>query len=214
MPRHVNQPDTWRQVLMVAIPKQVAADDLDEHRYLSFSNLHSALRTESVRARQVFVNMIDVPPHVNDMRLGFVVAVVAPMPPRFRNIPDETVKALAFCLVLLTACGGVAKSARCCPPRPSRRFAKRAMEQWVLLSQGTIAFLPPHVAEDCTNCLSFMCSCLLTWSSSRCFPSSWPDTATFRSCLCCHRDSLTRWRLALAREAARVASSLSSLLFF
>ena len=29
---------------------------------------------------------------------------------------------------LLTACGGVAKSARCCPPRPSRRFAQRAME--------------------------------------------------------------------------------------
>ena len=42
--------------------------------------------------------------------------------------------------LLLTACGGMAKSARCCPPRPSRRFANRAMEQWVLHSQGTIAF--------------------------------------------------------------------------
>ena len=40
----------------------------------------------------------------------------------------------------LTACCGMAKSARCCPPRPSRRFAKRAMEQWVLHTQGTIAF--------------------------------------------------------------------------
>ena len=35
MPRHVNQLDTWRQVLMVAIPKQAGADDFDEHRYLS-----------------------------------------------------------------------------------------------------------------------------------------------------------------------------------
>ena len=41
---------------------------------------------------------------------------------------------------LLTACGGMAKSARCCSPRPSRRFAKRVMEQWTLHSQGTIAF--------------------------------------------------------------------------
>ena len=30
----------------------------------------------------------------------------------------------------------------------------------------------------------------------------------------CHRDSLTRWRLALAYEAARVVSSASSQLFF
>ena len=30
----------------------------------------------------------------------------------------------------------------------------------------------------------------------------------------CHRDSLTRWRLALAQEVARVVSSASSRLFF
>ena len=35
MPRHVNQPDTWRQGPMVAISKQAGADDFDEHRYLS-----------------------------------------------------------------------------------------------------------------------------------------------------------------------------------
>ena len=36
MPRHMHQPDIWRQVLMVAIPKQAGrADDFDEHRYLS-----------------------------------------------------------------------------------------------------------------------------------------------------------------------------------
>ena len=43
--------------------------------------------------------------------------------------------------------------------------------------------VPPHVAEDCTNCFSFMCSCLPTRWSSPCFPSSWPGTASFRSCL-------------------------------
>ena len=32
MPRHVNQPDKWRQV---PIQKQAGADDFDEHRYLS-----------------------------------------------------------------------------------------------------------------------------------------------------------------------------------
>ena len=36
MARHVDQLDTWRQVLMVAIPKQAGgADDFEEHRYLS-----------------------------------------------------------------------------------------------------------------------------------------------------------------------------------
>ena len=32
---HVNQPDTWGQVLMVAIPKQAGAGDFDGHGYLS-----------------------------------------------------------------------------------------------------------------------------------------------------------------------------------
>ena len=35
MPDQVQQPITWRQVLMVALPKQTGADSLDEHRYLS-----------------------------------------------------------------------------------------------------------------------------------------------------------------------------------
>ena len=54
------------------------------------------IKNESVRARRVFVYMIDVPPQVKDIRLGFEDAGVAPMPPRFRNILDETVKALAL----------------------------------------------------------------------------------------------------------------------
>ena len=39
-----------------------------------------------------------------------------------------------------TACGRVARSARRCSPTPSRRYAKRVMEQWALHSQCTIAF--------------------------------------------------------------------------
>ena len=41
----------------------------------------------------------------------------------------------------LTACGGVSKFARCCLPRPSRRFAKRTNEPWALNLQDTIAFV-------------------------------------------------------------------------
>ena len=44
---------------------------------------------------------------------------------------------------LLTACGRMAKSAKRCSPRPSRGFAKRAMEQRAQNS------LPLHVADDC-----------------------------------------------------------------
>ena len=43
---------------------------------------------------------------------------------------------------LPTACGKVAKPGRCCPPRPSRRFATRTMEQCTLHFQGTLAFCP------------------------------------------------------------------------
>ena len=56
-----------------------------------------------MRARRVFVYIIDVPPQVNVVRLGFEDAGMAPFPPRFfRNFLDETVKALAFCLVINT----------------------------------------------------------------------------------------------------------------
>ena len=52
---------------------------------------------------QVLVNMIDVLQHVDDILLGLEDAVEAPLPPRFsRNIPDMTVKALAFCLAITT----------------------------------------------------------------------------------------------------------------
>ena len=62
---------------------------------------------------------------------------------------------------LLTACGGMAKSARCCPPSPSRRFAKRMMEQWALHSQGTIAFCP-HTLRKTVLSSSFFLLVLLS----------------------------------------------------
>ena len=47
------------------------------------------------------------------------------------------------------------------------------------------------------------------------FPVFWAWHCVFHAPVCCyHRYSLTRWRLALAQEAARGASSSSSLLFF
>ena len=41
---------------------------------------------------------------------------------------------------LQKACGRMAKSAKCCSPRPPRRFAKCTIGQWTLNSHGTIAF--------------------------------------------------------------------------
>ena len=91
---------------------------------------------------------------------------------------------------LLTACGRMAKS------RPSRRFAERAMEQWVLHFQGTIAFCLHTLRK--TVLFFFLLFVLLVCPCGRLLdvfrllglrlrPSS-------PRC-CCHRDSLTRWHL-------------------
>ena len=61
----------------------------------------------------------------------------------------------------------VAKSARCCPPGPSRCFATWLMVSWAFFS------LLCH----------FSAFVLLSRVSARCFQSSRPDTASFRSCL-------------------------------
>ena len=65
--------------------------------------------------------------------------------------------------------------------------------------------LPPHGVEDCSVfSSSFLCAWLHSGPSPRSFPSSWPGTAPFRSCLFdATGKPLTRWRLALAKEAAR-----------
>ena len=116
----------------------------------------------------------------------------------------------------LTACGGMAKSARCCSPRPSRRFAKRAMEQWrsslsrhhCLLASTRCGRLSVLLYSPSWSCFALARSLL---DVSRLLGLTLRPSAP---CLRCHRDSLTRWRLALAHEAARVASSSSSHLFF
>ena len=56
----------------------------------------------------------------------------------------------------LTACGRMVKSARRCPPWPSRRFAKRTMEQWALHSQGTIAFCPHRLQKTVLSSSFFL----------------------------------------------------------
>ena len=79
----------------------------------------------------------------------------------------------------------MAKSARWCPPELSRCCATHS---------GFFEGL-----------LFFSC-CLAHASSARCLVSSRPDTASIRSCLLCHRDSLTRGRLAFAQESVRLSS--------
>ena len=100
---------------------------------------------------------------------------------------------------LLTACGRVAKSARCCPSRPSRRFAKRAMESWVLHSQGTIAFCL-HTLR--TTVQTVFPSCAPVCPRGSLLDGSRLLGLTLRHSApvcCCHQDSLTRWRLAFAQ---------------
>ena len=75
--------------------------------------------------------------------------------------------------------GRVAKSARRSTPRPSRRFAKRTIEQYVFTFLGTIA-LCLHTSWKTVPSL---CPQLPSRLSSRCFQSHWPGTAPFRSCL-------------------------------
>ena len=77
-----------------------------------------------------------------------------------------------------------------CTPRPSRRFAMRTMEQGVLTLLGTIAFLPPHAAEDCTVFAFFNCAhgclrdCLLDVSRPLGLTLR-PSAPVFR----CHRET-------------------------
>ena len=89
-----------------------------------------------------------------------------------------------------------------------RRFAKRAMEQWALNSQGTIAFCLRTMRKTALFFLHVLL--FATWyilDVSRLLGLTLRPSAPV---CCCHQDSLTRWRLALAQEAARDASSSSS----
>ena len=68
---------------------------------------------------------------------------------------------------LLPACGRVARSARRCTPRPSRRFAMRTIEQCALTILGTIVYI------------LFLCASLHPRLCPRSFPSFWIGTAPF-----------------------------------
>ena len=99
----------------------------------------------------------------------------------------------------LTACGKVATSARCCPPGPSRCFATWMMVSWALFILLLCHFCAPFCSRNCLLDVSRLLGLTLRHSA----------------CVCsCHRDSSTRWRLALAQEAACVVSSMFSRLFF
>ena len=116
---------------------------------------------------------------------------------------------------LTTVSGKVSsKSARCWSPKPSRRPANRTMEQWALLNSehttasdsarcGGLHFFFLHVLLFCPRCRLLDVSRLLGLALLPSAPVG-----------CCHRDSMTRWRLTFSKEAARVASSSSSRLFF
>ena len=159
-------------------------------------------------------------------------AGVAPLPTRFRNILDETVKALAFCQVLntfsavttdaccrfrqarttiTTAGGKVAKSARCCPSGPSRCFATCMMVQWAPHSQCTLAFCLRTCGRTFYRpSLSSSCSRVCLLHDSRLLGLILRPSAPV---FCCHRVSWTRGRLAFAQEAVRCPPSLSVSLF-
>ena len=114
----------------------------------------------------------------------------------------------------LPACGNVARSARRSIPGPSRRFCQACDRAMCSDLHRHHCLLLPLVAEDCTFFLLLVCSWLPSRLSSRYFPSSWPGTAPFRSCLWATRKPLTRWRLAPAQEAARGTSPSSSLQYY
>ena len=89
------------------------------------------------------------------------------------------------------ACGRLARSARHCTPRPSRRVAKRTMEQCALTFLGTIAFYL-HTLWRIE---------LFLLPSSRFFPSSWADTASMTctsGIACTFHCSCTDWKPVMA----------------
>ena len=101
---------------------------------------------------------------------------------------------------LTTADGKVAESARCCPPRTYFTLFCHVFDgiKGVLFSLF-VTFVLLSCSRVCLLDVSRLPGLTLRHSAPVCS---------------CHRDSLTRWRLALAQEAVRVVSSASSQLLF
>ena len=149
--------------------------------------------------------MIDVPPQVNDIRLGFEDAGVALMPPRFRNIPDETVKALASCLVITTF-SAVTTDASWLVPSSTNALTNsmwQSSEICEVLSTGAFTLFCHDVhgfTEDFLSFVTFVfvsCSRVCLLVVSRLLGLTLRPSAPV---CCCHRASLTRWRLAFQQE--------------
>ena len=162
---------------------------------------------------------------------------MAPLPTRFCNILDETVKALAFCLVLNTF-SAVTTDASLSVPSSTNDLNNSmwqsgeicqvlftgAFTLFCLIYDGTMGYSLSVRTCLCLrtvrkNVLSsfFVFLVLLSYSRDCLLDVSRLLSLTLRHSApvcCCHRDSLTRWRLASAQEAVRVASSSSSHLFF
>ena len=118
----------------------------------------------------------------------WIFAGTAPLPTCFCNVLDEAVKAIAFCLVLA----------------PARLWRQKHIVGFVLHERPSLQQLAkwrnlpgvfhhslhvvlPRVWWSHGRCIlplyHFRAFVLLTRLSARCFPSSRPDTASFRSCL-------------------------------
>ena len=94
----------------------------------------------------------------------------------------------------------MARSARRCTTRPSRRFAKACNGAICSGLPRHHCLQPPHVVEDSTVFYFSRAHGLLLDF----FPSLWPGTASFKLLsFDATGKSLPPWRLALAQEAAR-----------
>ena len=113
----------------------------------------------------------------------------SPFSPRVHNLSIETTNACCRFRQaragFTTADGKLAESVRCCPLEPSRCFAMMSMVSRKVCSPFSCCLAHAFVLLDVSRLLGL-------------------TLRHFASVCCCHRDSLTRWRLALAQEAVRV----------
>ena len=149
----------------------------------------------------------------NSLNLGFKSAGVAPLPPCFRKLLDETVKTFAVfpsCWHLLDCDDNcmlsvpLSTSGLLCNRWQSGEFCQGlstgAITLWchVLLISMKACSSSFLLLLSCPRVCLLDVSCLLGLT----LRSSAPVC-------CCHRDSLTRGRLAFEQEAVRVSSSHS-----
>ena len=160
------------QLLFFTAPEGAASVLSRSGVALRSSGVDSCLRKDHVPGKDASVKCFEAV--LGKVRLPCLRFVAA------RNVPGRWITVFVASLLILrvsrwfhqarkplpTAYGRMAKSARRCSLWPSPRHR---------------CFLPPHVAGDCTVFLflffcPLLCPRLPSRWSSRCFPSSWPDT--------------------------------------